>query len=800
MLKTALRRLPLRWRLVIGIVSLHAVLMTIFVSDLARRQQAYLRQEFVENAVGVAQVLAAASVPWIMAENTDGLETVLDAQRRIPDALRAMALSPGGRLLAHTDHALTGQYVDDPFTARLRTAKAVIHLLVDDENLLDIACPVMNEGRFIGWARVAFSKASVNGEARSIAWRSGLWLALTILVGLALALVTAQSLTRGIGHLMTVVKNFKDGDEGIRADLERGDELGRLAASMNDMLDAVARQRRITEEARAQLAKALYEYEAIVVSLQDANQQLNDEVEKRGQAEQSLLAEKERLSVTLASITEGVIACDLHGLIVLMNSVAEGLTGWTFGDARGRPATEIFRLTGRQSGPLPEDPLRRAMDQGRVTLLPEATCLLGRDGLSLSVSGSCAPIRDQVGRPIGGIFVFHDTSAQEAIREQMFKIRKLESLGVLAGGLAHDFNNILTGILGNIGMARMRVASDDPLTPLLTGAENAAGRARRLTEQLLTFAKGGEPVRQSAQIEEIIRDTCQFTLAGSSTRARFEIPADIHWVYMDSGQISQVIQNIVLNAAEAMRGSGGEIVVSCANCHIGPGEFATDEPPSLPLTEGDYVRARFVDDGPGIEAKHLGRIFDPYFTTKETGNGLGLAICHSIIRKHNGHIDVVSPAPSGRGTMFTLWLPASSEAPPRAATSGGDFHAAKGVVLVVDDDEIIREVVGKMLGAAGYTVLFAKEGREALAIYSERLDRRQTVDCVILDLTIPGGMGGKSAMDALLRLDPQAKGIVTSGYVGDSVVTDYSQHGFVGAITKPFTLSELLAVVRRVTA
>jgi signal transduction histidine kinase/CheY-like chemotaxis protein len=378
---------------------------------------------------------------------------------------------------------------------------------------------------------------------------------------------------------------------------------------------------------------------------------------------------------------------------------------------------------------------------------------------------------------------------KERLAATLLKIGKLESLGIFGGGVAHDFNNILTGILANVSMAQAHTDADG--ASMLRDVENAVQRAKQLTGQLLAFAKGGEPVRQSAGIEEVIRETCHFTLAGSPVRARFQIPADIHRLSMDAGQISQVIQNIALNAAQAMP-EGGEVVVSCANCRV-------EAQDSLPLAAGDYVRVCFIDDGPVIEAKYLGRLFEPYFTTKETGNGLGLAICQSIITKHNGHIAAASPAPSGGGAMFTVWLPASQEAPLPAAKESRDIRpAAAGVVLVMDDDQIIREVMGKILGSAGYTVLFAEEGRKALGLYSERLAQGKPVDCVILDLTISGGMGGKSAMEALRRIDPQVKGIISSGYISDPLVTAYADYGFAGAIGKPFSANEFLSVVQQV--
>ena len=789
---------PIRWRLVIGIILILAVVMTLLTASLAWNQRRELHQEFVETALDAAKALAPDSA-GIAAGDVADLEKVLASRGRIPSLSFIMALSPAGEVLAHSGHLATDREMAETLHQRLRTAQTVPQVLTDDWETFVIVCPIMHEKALAGWVLAAFSKEDMNRQLWLIVlWSGLLWTVAVMAAGLALTLTVTHGLTRGIAQLLTVAQAFKDGDETIRASLNRrGDELGKLGAATNGMFDAIVRERYTAGEGSARLDRTLREYKAMAVSWQEAKEAI-----------QQLATEKERLLVTLSAITEGVITCDRRGAVTLMNSVAERLTGWSLAEAQGREAKEVIRLLGPDGAPLVENPLEKAMDEGCVLPLPAEVRLVSRDDLSRPVAGSCAPIREnhevslgQTNQPVGGIFVFHDTSAEEAAHERMFETRKLESLSVFAGGLAHDFNNILTSILGNIDMARDGADPESAL--MLSDAENAVQRAKRLTDQLLTFAKGGEPVRQGAQIEEVIRETCRFVLAGSRTRVRFEIPNDIHAVYMDSAQISQVIQNIVLNAVQAMEKSGGEITISCANCHIGrTGDIdqarCAGMGETLPLAAGDYVRVSVADSGPGIPATNLSRIFDPYFTTKVNGHGLGLAICQSIIRNHNGYIDVT--ASPDQGTMFTFWLPVSHERETPSDTASGDaeIQASTGVILIMDDDEIILEVVSRILHSAGYTTLFAQNGREAIALYGEHLAQGKPIDCVLLDLTVPGCMGGKNAMEAILSLDPQAKGIVSSGYAGDPVMVDYQRYGFAAAISKPFSMTELLAVIHKV--
>lgn len=365
---------------------------------------------------------------------------------------------------------------------------------------------------------------------------------------------------------------------------------------------------------------------------------------------------------------------------------------------------------------------------------------------------------------------------------------KLESVGILAGGIAHDFNNLLTAIVGNISLAKMRAGSEDKNLKMLIEAEKACFRAKELTQQLLTFSKGGAPIKKATHIDELVKDSAAFTLSGSMTRPEFYIMDNLWPVEVDEGQVSQVINNLILNANQAMYG-GGIIEVRCENIVLGKED-------TLPLTRGRYIKITVKDQGCGIAKEHLEKIFDPYFTTKKKGSGLGLSTTYSIVKKHDGHIAVESEL--GKGTAFYIYLPASEKEVSREKGAEEEHIAGKGRILVMDDEEVVREVAGGMAAHLGYEVDFAEDGAKAIELYRKAKKSGKSFDVVIMDLTIPGGMGGEEAMKKLLEIDPSVKAIVSSGYSNDPVMADYKKHGFSGVIAKPYKIAEMSSVINSV--
>ncbi|HTP65526.1 MAG TPA: ATP-binding protein [Geobacteraceae bacterium] len=392
-----------------------------------------------------------------------------------------------------------------------------------------------------------------------------------------------------------------------------------------------------------------------------------------------------------------------------------------------------------------------------------------------------SPMISTSGTYFGKIWYFRDITDRKKMQEEIIKAQKLESMGVLAGGIAHDFNNILTGIMGNFSLARMLVEPGSKIASMLEKAEKASLRAKELAQQLLTFSRGGAPVKKSTYIGQLVIDSATFSLRGSNVTARFFIPEDLWPVDVDSGQMSQVINNLVINAVQAMP-DGGIITVTARNVEITP-EM------SLSLPIGSYVKISLQDDGVGISEANMSRIFDPYFTTKTSGSGLGLSMVYSIIRKHGGNITVDSQP--GVGTVFHFYLAASDISPQPFEKKESQPPQGKGKILVMDDEEIIREIAGEILSHLGYEVESCIDGAEAIRMYEEALRAGEPYAAVLMDLTIPGGMGGKEAVGRIMEVDHRAKVIVSSGYSNDPIMAQYKKYSFRGVVLKPYSAEEL---------
>ena len=391
------------------------------------------------------------------------------------------------------------------------------------------------------------------------------------------------------------------------------------------------------------------------------------------------------------------------------------------------------------------------------------------------------------------VIFIHDITERKRSEAELLKMQKLQSVGTLAGGIAHDFNNILLGLFGNISIAMDDLPKEHPSYAPLEEAEKSMSRAVRLTKQLLTFAKGGAPVKENVGLGELVEEVASFDLTGSNVSLVYHAAENLWPVDADKGQIQQVVSNIVINARQAMP-NGGHMTITLENADL-PAEAVPT------LRQGRYVKISMQDEGDGINPKVLFQIFDPYFTTKQTGNGLGLATVWSIVSKHNGHIGVESEL--GKGTTLTLYLPASAspqsaEAKPPASGCPQPARAAK--ILVMDDEEVVCALAARMLTRCGHTVATVPGGQEATALYKQALEGGAPFDAVIMDLTIPGGPGGKEVVKSLLALDPKVRALVSSGYADDPVMANPVAYGFKGTAAKPYTANALREAVARLLA
>ena len=412
--------------------------------------------------------------------------------------------------------------------------------------------------------------------------------------------------------------------------------------------------------------------------------------------------------------------------------------------------------------------------------------IITREGRTIPVEISPSLI-EYDGKP-ADMAIIRDITERKKVEHEMIIAQKLESVGTLAGGIAHDFNNLLQAILGNVSLARMYLAShsSESVSSLLEQAEETLETAKQLSFRLLTFSKGGEPLRRVSSAEDILRKSIDLSLSGSNVTCDLTLPHDLWPIEIDEGQMTQVFNNILMNAKEAMP-DGGTVSISARNTII-------QQSDPLPLKEGAYVQVSIKDHGLGMTEDIMSKIFDPYFSTRglgsRKGSGLGLSICLSIVAKHEGHISVESE--KGTGTNFHVYLPALKE------TSCGQESAkaqpqdiSRRRLLFMDDDENIRHLVGEMVEFLGYEAEFAEDGEEAVEKYRRSKESGEPFDVVILDLTVQGGMGGDKAIKKLIEIDPDVKAIISSGYVDAPVMRDYEQYGFVDAMVKPYRMEQL---------
>ncbi len=526
-------------------------------------------------------------------------------------------------------------------------------------------------------------------------------------------------------------------------------------------------------------------------------------------AEEALESEKEFLGVTLDSISDGVITTDDAGSVTYLNAAAENLCGLRSCEALQLPIEEFYRRAGAQSRRQADNPVRAVLTTG-LRAAPHDPAYLQVPGRPEKViADNAAPIAGPSGRMSGAVLVFHDITDRHRAAEELQKAGRIESLGVLAGGMAHDFNNLLTSVLGNMSVARSGGDLPSRALDALNRAEKACWRARDLTGQLLTFSRGGDPVRKTLVLAPLIEQAVRNAALNLTVHLDFQLDPRLPTVEADETQIVQVLHNLALNAVQAMASTGGILKVQARRLTAGQGPAGDWQGPDADghnsangsaapapalAVGGERIEIVLRDNGSGILPEHLSKIFDPFFTTKSNGTGLGLAIAYSIVKKHDGTINVDSQP--GGGATFIITLPASPRANPPSTEQPADGHRREGGrILFMDDDPDIRELAGAILGLIGYEPTLTREGVEALNEYQAARASGRPFAAVILDLTIPGGMGGKETMRRLQEIDPDVRGVVSSGYSNDAVIADFRAHGFVAMVAKPYRMEDLARVL-----
>ncbi len=638
----------------------------------------------------------------------------------------------------------------------------------EDADIVEFAAPIVSNNTLLGRVQLGINLTPVNKQINSTSYYIGIALAMELLlIGLALSYFIHSRLVAPILRLSHTTQEIAAGKFSITDQEKRKDEIGALAQSINEMSHNLRES-----------------YQNMEQKVTERTSELTEAKNNAEQMAQNLKTLSEQQQTLLDNSPVGIAFVSMDRIILRVNMEFCQITGYAPNELIGKNSKVLY-----ESQDYYEEAGSKFFTLLKHEGVQETTTEMQRkDGTTIicSLRGRLSRIEENV---FGIIWSVEDITAKLRMEEELLKVRKLESIGVLAGGIAHDFNNILVAIIGNISLAEQLPDTSPKVLELLNSAKNASMRAKDLTGKLLTFAKGGEPVRTTEHLPGLIRESASFILSGSNIHCSYDFEEDLWAVHMDKGQINQVIQNLILNSSQAMKG-GGSVRIRCRNKALTNDEIHG-------LESGSYVQLILEDTGPGIDPGHINKIFDPYFSTKvkdsNKGSGLGLAIVHSIVKKHNGSISVRST--TGQGTTFEIFLPATSERHPQIAQETNILPTGKGLVLVMDDDETIHNIMEEMLSYLGYTTLHSYDGDEAIEIYKKDWEERQEIEAVILDLTIPGGMGGATAVIHLQEINPSVKAIVSSGYSDDPILQNYQKAGFTNFITKPYQLLDLSKVM-----
>src|SRR5271157_2234222 len=545
---------------------------------------------------------------------------------------------------------------------------------------------------------------------------------------------------------------------------------GRALIVLVEDLTAEKKQLILTQKHKEALLKAQEELESRVnertSALRSMNEDLLREIGFRKEAEHSLEASRASFTSIVEKTGEGILVISPESVVLYANPAASSLLG--------KP---LERLINKHLG---------------LTLFPGQITEIKRnrgngEACILEIRVHSTDWNEKPAR----LLMLRDVTEQKRAEEEMLKTEKLESLELVAGGIAHDFNNLLTGTIANISLAKMHSKRASAQYEALRNAEKAAAGAKHLTQQLLTFTRGGDPVKRPASLSLLLKDSIVLALSGSSIKNEVSVPDDLWPAEIDQQQMGQVFQNLLINGLQAMP-DGGTLTVCAENLFLGQ-ERLGHRPL---LKKGRYVKISIKDTGCGIPAEQVTKVFDPYFTTKPKGSGIGLATAYSVVKRHGGVIDIESEVDVG--TSVFVYLPASPEYEiDNPVDDSGETPAfGTGRILLMDDEEAIRVVAADLLTLLGYDVVTAKDGSECIEMYKAAMESGQPFFVVIMDLTVPGGMGGKVAIQKLLEIDDKVKAIVSSGYSTDPIMSNYQHHGFKGIVPKPYNAVELSRVLQ----
>jgi len=527
----------------------------------------------------------------------------------------------------------------------------------------------------------------------------------------------------------------------------------------------------------------------IVTDLNNKTQQLEKQASREKALRKGLAESEENYRLLVENLNSGVYQSSFSGRLLQANPKIAEIFGYDSPtDFMSKPAIDLY------ADPSDREQLKTLLlSQGEVKNLELKS--VKKDGTQYWISINAVLLKNRDNQPESILGIVNDITdrkrmelERDKLKEQMLQAQKMEAIGTLAGGIAHDFNNMLSVITGNISYGLNSVDKNDELYEVLLDVQESSKQAQSLTHQLLTFSKGGAPIKKVSNINKLINESAIFLTRGSKANCHFELSNDLWPSDVDEGQINQVIGNLIINANQAMP-NGGTITIRTERTEI-------EADSGIPLSAGRYVKIVVEDQGIGISKNHLPNIFEPYYTTKQKGSGLGLATVYSIIKRHGGHITVYSEIE--KGTVFNIYLPASLGDIVDIRNNEEHKHAGQGKILIMDDQESILKMVSRILNKMGYDVTSATDGTQAINIYRKAFDAGMPFDLVILDLTVPGGMGGAKTIPELLKVDPNVKVAVSSGYSNDPIMANYEDYGFCGVVPKPYTKEQLSEVLNKI--
>ncbi|MBU0481211.1 MAG: PAS domain S-box protein [Proteobacteria bacterium] len=754
-----LNGLRLRWKLSLLIAFMMSTMGLITISVIDHRMEEALLEALTEKAASIAGNLAIDSVDPILVDNRILLhQLMLNVYSNESDISYIFIANPDNSILCHT--------FNNGFPSDLQSishpgagAKSLHQRFETEEGIVhDISIPIL-KGK-AGYLHLGVN-ASRQDEKIAAMNRDLIQLAfMGALLGFLVAFLAGRMMGKPLSALADAVKLTGRGEISPALPVTGDDEIGILTDKFNRM-----------------------------------SADLQTYLEERDEAETALKQSESLYRSLVENIDFGITYIDSDHTIIMANNGQ----GRMFGrDPESFIGKKCFNEFEKREHTCPHCPGATSMITGKPAQVEAEG--IRKDGSRFSVLIRSFPVKDPDGKVTGFIEVVEDITERLQLEKEISKARQMESIGVLAGGIAHDFNNLLTAVFGNIELAKLFLKDPEAARERLVDAEGACAQAKNLTGQLLTFSKGGSPIREKTALADFLRETCLAFPFGAGIEFNLETPDSIREVMTDRQQLERVVTNILENSCEAMP-SGGSITVAAANVSVAPAS-------SLPLSPGNYVEIKFTDNGPGISPEIIGKIFDPYFTTKDMGSdkgtGLGLSICHSIIAKHKGHIRAGNH-PAG-GAEFTIYLPAdesAKEAGTDAARKKQTGTSGKAPsdslrILVLEDESVVIETLTRMLEHLGYEAEFAMEGEAAVRLCREATDSGTPFDLGIMDLAIQDGMGGLEAFRKILSFAPDFKAVVSSGYTDDPVMADYAAYGFKETLPKPFSIGKLEETIRKI--